>query len=96
MSKVLLRWDQVEMKTGLSYSTAHRKMVAGTFPRPTKSGKGPRALAFWVEEEIDAWIDAMLEERGDAYQQGPLDASGCGVGRGRKPKQQAEAAEVAA
>lgn len=57
--KSLLRRPDVERRTGLSRSTIYARMAAGTFPRAVSLG---RAVA-WVAEEIDAWIEARINER---------------------------------
>lgn len=56
----LERLPVVLHRTGLSSSEIYRRIAAGTFPRPLKLG--PRASA-WDCREVDAWIEARLEER---------------------------------
>jgi prophage regulatory protein len=55
-----LRRRAVEHRTGLSRSTIYMMMHSGTFPRPVRIGG--RAVA-WLESDIDAWIEARLQER---------------------------------
>ena len=55
--KRLLRLPEVLNRTGLSRSTLY---ADSTVPRSVKIG--PRAVA-WDEDEINAWIEAKLEER---------------------------------
>ena len=60
MASNLIRLPKVMEKTGFSEPWIYRLMSQKRFPRPTKLG--PRAVA-WVEEEVDAWIDARIAER---------------------------------
>ena len=57
----LLRKRAVADKTGLSGVSIDRREAAGEFPRRIRLG--PNAVA-WLEDEIEAWIDARAEERG--------------------------------
>ncbi|RVL05659.1 helix-turn-helix transcriptional regulator [Sinorhizobium meliloti] len=47
---------------GIEFSKMHiwRLTKAGRFPRPISVGSNRRA---WVEDEIDAWIEAKIAER---------------------------------
>jgi prophage regulatory protein len=47
---------------GIKYSAAHRWRLikAGRFPKPVKLGLGRNA---WVDEEIDAYIAALVAKR---------------------------------
>jgi prophage regulatory protein len=53
----LLRLESVKEITGLSRSTIY---ADPSFPKPCKIGE--RAVA-WVEEEIEAWVSARIQER---------------------------------
>ena len=55
----ILRRKQVESRTGLSRSTIYARIAEGSFPRPIDLGGG-RAVG-WVESEIDAWLQALIE-----------------------------------
>lgn len=56
---IILRRKQVEARTGLSRSTIYDRMKAGTFPAPISLGA--KAVG-WIESEIDAWLNARVEE----------------------------------
>ena len=69
--KRLIRLPEVLSRTGYGRTTIYRKMEDGSFPRSVKLG-GPledpnafdsRAIA-WIEDEVEQWIDSMIEERG--------------------------------
>ena len=51
---------EVSEKTRLQKSAIYQRMAAGTFPKPVRLG--PKAIG-WVEYEIDAWIQARIDER---------------------------------
>ena len=55
-------------KVPLSYATIWKKMKRGEFPRPRVSGTGSHAKVLWLEEDIDAWMEALPQARyiGDA------------------------------
>ena len=55
----ILRRKQVESRTGLSRSTIYARIAEGSFPRPIDLGGG-RAVG-WLESEIDAWLQALIE-----------------------------------
>ncbi len=55
-----LRRPDVRAKTGLPDSTMYYLIGQGRFPRPVKLS--PK-LAAWIEQEIDAWMDARIAER---------------------------------
>jgi prophage regulatory protein len=61
MQRNLLRFEGLASK-GIDYSRQHvdRLIKAGTFPRPIKLGKNRNA---WIEEEIDAYVEARIKER---------------------------------
>jgi prophage regulatory protein len=58
--KRILRISQVVEKVGLSAPTIWRLCSSGEFPKPIKISKGCTA---WLEQEIDALIDAKAAER---------------------------------
>ena len=62
MAKRLLRISPVEGKVGYRKSKIYKMISAGEFPRPVKLGH----VSVWPEEEVDAWIDARIAERGEA------------------------------
>jgi len=64
----ILRRKQVENRVGLSRSHIYARIKEGTFPKQVRLG-GKRAVG-WVETEIDAWVAARVEERGQAERAG--------------------------
>lgn len=44
----------------LSARHIHRKVLAGTFPKPVKIGDHSKR---WIESEIQEWIEARVRER---------------------------------
>ena len=71
MASNLIRLPKVMEKTGFSEPWIYRLMSQKRFPRPTKLG--PRAVA-WVEDEVDAWIDARIAERDQQVSDGGANA----------------------
>ena len=68
--KRFIRLPEVINRTGYGRTSIYRKMEDGSFPRCVKLG-GPledtnafdcRAIA-WIEEEVDQWMESMIEER---------------------------------
>jgi prophage regulatory protein len=57
MTQRFLSTAQVLERTALSRATIKRRIKAGTFPQPIRLGH--RTNVF-VENEIDAWIDAKI------------------------------------
>lgn len=55
----ILRRKQVEARTGLARSTIYDRIKAGTFPAPVSLGA--KAVG-WIESEIDAWLNARIQE----------------------------------
>lgn len=55
----ILRRKQVEARTGLSRSTIYDRIKAGTFPAPISLGE---KSVGWIESEIDAWLNARIQE----------------------------------
>ena len=55
----ILRRKQVEARTGLARSTMYDRIKAGTFPAPVSLGA--KAVG-WIESEIDAWLNARIQE----------------------------------
>jgi len=54
----ILRRKQVEARTGLSRSTIHARIKAGTFPAPVSLG--PRAVG-WVENDVQLSLSDRIE-----------------------------------
>ena len=70
LQKRFIRLPEVLSRTGYGRTSIYRKMEDGTFPKSVKLG-GPledpnafdcRAIA-WIEEEVDQWMESMIEER---------------------------------
>lgn len=59
----LLRFPEVQIRTGLSESTMRRREAKGTFP--PRIQMGPKMVG-WYETDIGAWIAAPGEWRSDA------------------------------
>ena len=62
---VLLKINAVRSRTKLSVPSVYRLIKEGKFPKPINMGE--RAVA-WIEDEIEEWLLAKLEERGEAFQ----------------------------
>ncbi len=56
----LIKISALTKGLGLSRTTIYRKMKAGNFPRPIKTGS--KSVA-WVASEIQGWQQARLDER---------------------------------
>ncbi|MBN4055563.1 AlpA family transcriptional regulator [bacterium AH-315-K03] len=56
----ILRWTEVEIRTGISRSHAHYLVAKKLFPKPIKLGI--RASG-WIESEIDHWIEQRVASR---------------------------------
>ena len=60
----ILRFQQVQARTGLSRSTIYRRLAERAFPNPVQLGA--RAVG-WIESEVDEWIrQRIVERRGEA------------------------------
>lgn len=55
----LLRLKQVLDRTGLPKSTMYSRISAGTFPKQVPVGSSVR----WLESEVEAWIQALVDQR---------------------------------
>ncbi|HHI2780699.1 TPA: helix-turn-helix transcriptional regulator [Klebsiella pneumoniae] len=63
MTQSLIRFSEVQRRTGYSKAWIYRLISEHRFPQPIKIGA--RAIAF-VEGEIDQWIDRRIaESRGE-------------------------------
>ena len=68
--KRLIRLPEVLSRTGYGRTSIYRKMEDGSFPRSVKLDGPPidpeafdsRAVA-WIENEVEQWIDSMIEGR---------------------------------
>jgi predicted DNA-binding transcriptional regulator AlpA len=59
----LIPIDAVCDIVGLKHSAVHAKVAAGDLPRPVKFGKGRRAAARWIEQEIYDCVRALAAAR---------------------------------
>lgn len=60
----LIKQHKVEKKLDVSRSTLIRMWKRGEFPKPTKIGNNN----FWVEDAVNAWIEARFGGRAPAQQ----------------------------
>jgi len=56
----IIRLRDVMELTGLARSTIYKQVDAGTFPQPVPLGG--RSVG-WVEQEVEDWVLARIEER---------------------------------
>ncbi len=56
---ILLDFEMVSRKVGLSRKTIYCRIREGRFPRQLKIGRASR----WLRHEIDDWIDAVAAAR---------------------------------
>jgi prophage regulatory protein len=56
----IIRLKQVMETTGLARSTIYKFIAAGTFPKSVPLGG---KSVGWVDEEIQEWVKAKIEER---------------------------------
>jgi predicted DNA-binding transcriptional regulator AlpA len=61
----LIPIDAVCAIVSLKRSAVHAKVAAGELPRPVKFGKGRRAAARWIEQEIYDCVRALAAARFD-------------------------------
>jgi prophage regulatory protein len=66
MSKRLLRRPGVQDKVGMGRSAIYELIRSGQFPAPIKIGRS----SFWVEGEIDAWIERRIQQARGPGQEG--------------------------
>jgi len=55
-----LKVSEVRARVALGTSTIYARIAAGTFPKPIRLS---RYRVAWVESEIDAWMDRIIEEQ---------------------------------
>lgn len=60
MSKRIIRLPEVTRRAGLCRSAIYAAMAVGDFPKSVAIGK--QAVG-WIEDEIDAWIEARIAAR---------------------------------
>ena len=59
VARNLIKLAEVQKRTALSRSSIYAKVANGTFPRSVKQG----APSVWVDTEVQAWIDALIDRR---------------------------------
>ena len=59
MAHIIIKLPSVIKRTALSRSTIYLRMANNEFPRPISLGG--RAVG-WLEQDIDEWIVARIEE----------------------------------
>jgi len=57
----ILRFPEVNLKTGLCRSHVHQLVSKGQFPSPIKLTPNGRASG-WIESEVNAWLDQRISE----------------------------------
>lgn len=60
MARNLIRLPIVKARTGLSKSTIYARVKEELFPKPVPLGN---SLSAWIEDEIDAWVEARISAR---------------------------------
>lgn len=58
---VLLPRSEVERRCGISRSTIYERMSHGLFPQAVRDLDSPSV--WWIESEINAWIQARIDAR---------------------------------
>jgi prophage regulatory protein len=66
MSERLLRRPGVQDKVELGRSALYDLIKRGQFPAPIKIGRS----SFWVESEIDSWIELRIQQARGPGQEG--------------------------
>ena len=56
---VLLNFNTVSRKVGLSRKTIYSRIRSGSFPKQVKIGRASR----WLKHEIDDWIAGVAADR---------------------------------
>lgn len=55
-----LRMTEVIQRVGMSKTAIYARIRAKNFPAPVPLGGG---MVAWVESELDAWMDARVQDR---------------------------------
>jgi prophage regulatory protein len=66
MSERLLRRPGIQDKVELGRSALYDLIKRGQFPTPIKIGRS----SFWVESEIDSWIELRIQQARGPGQEG--------------------------
>lgn len=59
MTQAILRLPAVKARTALSRSTIYLRVSQNQFPKPISLGA--RAVG-WIEAEIEAWVQARIDQ----------------------------------
>jgi prophage regulatory protein len=71
VSARLLRFREVQARTGLSRSTLNRRVADGSFPKPIPLFGSSHMVGF-IESEVDSWITEQIRRaRPDGLAQPP-------------------------
>lgn len=65
MPRNLIRIKELKARIGLSVPTIYRLIAAKKFPPAVSLGPGSVG---WIEDEVDAWIEARIAERDNPRQ----------------------------
>ena len=65
MTERFLRLTEVMEKVGLRRSAIYDKISRREFPAPVKIGSASR----WLASEVAAWMDEMVQDRGEEYRE---------------------------
>ena len=72
LKKRFIRLREVKERVALSQSRIYDLVAPGIFPKPVKLGASRKEATidsrtnFWIESEIDHYIDARISERDNA------------------------------
>ena len=72
LKKRFIRLREVKERVALSQSRIYDLVAHGIFPKPVKLGSSRKEATidsrtnFWIESEIDHYIDARISERDNA------------------------------
>ena len=58
----LIRRPEVQRRTSLPRSTLYALMKEGKFPKGYRSGPGQFSPVFWVESQVEEWINHQIKE----------------------------------
>jgi prophage regulatory protein len=62
MGAILIRLNEVKLRTGMSRSGIYQQIADGKFPKQVKLGAGARS-AGWVCSEVDEWVNEQIASR---------------------------------
>ncbi len=62
MGAILIRINEVKIRTGMSRSGIYQQIADGKFPKQVKLSSGARS-AGWVCSEVDQWVNEQIAFR---------------------------------